>query len=112
LRRWAETRTGSFCGCHRLDLEGGTLRWWAPLRSGHAPLADLRALRPGRLTPNVAVFDFVDSPRVLVLVGRGFAAFAARLHAAAPQAAVRTSWYTRLTEWLPGSSGFRSGDGT
>lgn len=75
--------------CHRLDLEDGVLRWWAPLRSGHAPLADLRALRPVRLTPNVAVFDFVDGPRVLVLVGRGFAAFAARVQAAAPQAAVR-----------------------
>lgn len=97
--------------CHRLDLEEGMLRWWTPLRSGQAPLADLRASRPVRLTPNLAVFDFVDGPRVLVLVGRGFADFSARVQAAAPHAAVRTSWYTRLTEWLPGSSGFRSGDG-
>jgi transposase len=59
---------------------------------------------------NVAVFDFVDGPRVLVLVSRGFAAFAARVEAAAPQAAVRTNRYIRLTEWLPGSSGFGSGD--
>jgi hypothetical protein len=48
--------------CYRLDLEGGMLRWWAPLRSGDAPLAGLLALRPVRLTPNVAVFDFVHGP--------------------------------------------------
>jgi hypothetical protein len=48
--------------CYRLDLEEGILRWWAPLRSGHAPLAGLRALRPMRLSPNVALFDFADGP--------------------------------------------------
>jgi hypothetical protein len=96
--------------CYRLDLEEGMLRWWAPPRSGDAPLAGLQALRPSRLSPNVAVFDFVEGPRVLVLVRRGFADFAASVQAAAPQATVRTSWYTRLAEWLPGSSGLRSGD--
>jgi hypothetical protein len=97
--------------CYRVDLQDGILRWRAPLRSGNAPLVGLRALRPGRLSPNIAVFEFVDGPRVLVLARRGLADFAARVQAAAPQAVVRTSWYTRLTERLPGSTGFRSGDG-
>jgi hypothetical protein len=93
--------------CYRLDLEDGILRWWAPLRSGHAPLTGLRALRPARLGPNVAVLEFVDGPHVLVLAGRGFAEFAARVQATAPQAVVRTSWYIRLTKRLPGSGRFR-----
>lgn len=97
--------------CYRLDLQDDTLRWRAPLRSGHAPLAGLRALRPARLSPNIAVFEFVDGPRVLVLARRGFADFSAGVQAAAPQAVVRMSWYIRLTERLPGSSGFRSGEG-
>jgi hypothetical protein len=97
--------------CYRLDLQDGILRWRAPLRSGHAPLVGLRALRPGRLSPTIAVFEFVDGPRVLVLAMRGLAEFAARVQAAAPQAVVRIGWYIRLIERLPGSSGFRSGDG-
>ncbi len=97
--------------CYRIDLHEDVLYWWAPMRHGRLGLHQLRAVRPGRLGWNVAVFESMDGPDVVTLTQRGFKPFAAAVQAAAPHASVTVGRYARLVERLPGFSRFRSGDG-
>lgn len=95
--------------CYRLDLGEQSPLWWTPVRSGQAPLNRLRAIRPFWIAPNVAVFEFVDGPRILIFITRGLVEFTTHVHAAAPQATVKLGLFARFAERLPGRSGFRLG---
>jgi hypothetical protein len=96
--------------CYRIELHEDALYWWAPLRHGRRELADLRAVRPGRMGWNVAVFEATDGTTVVTLIRRGFAEFAAAVHAAAPHVSVSIGRYARIADRLPGFSGYRRGD--
>jgi hypothetical protein len=94
---------------YRVELDGDTLRWWTPLRSGEQPLAQLLAIRPSRHGRNIADFVFFDNSRVRVLTTRGFLPFATRVQAAAPTVDVRIRLFHRIVERLPGPTGYRAG---
>jgi hypothetical protein len=94
---------------YRVDLDGDTLRWWTPLRSGEQPVAQLLAIRPSRLGRNIADLVFLDDSRVPVMTRRGFIPFAARVQAVAPTVDVRLRWSHRIVERLPGPTGYRAG---
>jgi hypothetical protein len=98
--------------CYRIDLHQNALHWWTPLRHGQLALSSLRAVRPGRLSGQLAIFEAADGPTVVTLARPGFVEFAAAVQAAAPYASVSTSWYARIVGRLPGRSGFRAGDGS
>jgi hypothetical protein len=97
---------------YRVDLDGDTLRWWTPLRSGEQPVAQLLAVRPSRLGRNIADLAFFDGSRVPVMTSRGFVPFATQVQAVAPTVDVRIRWSLRIVERLPGPTGYRSSDPT
>jgi hypothetical protein len=97
---------------YRVDLDGDTLRWWTPVRSGEQPVAQLLAIRPSRLGRNIADLVFLDDSRVPVMTRRGFIPFAAQVQAVAPTVDVRIRSSHRIVERLPGPTGYRGGGPT
>ena len=73
----------------QLEVRGGVLWWWAPLRSGQVPIAEVVAVHPSR----VAVTGHVVATRRgtiwVPFATPGFAEFAAALQAVQPTVSVR-----------------------
>jgi hypothetical protein len=92
---------------YRIELTATTLRWWTPTHRGELPLDRLRAVRPFRFAPNVAIFEPLEGKRVPVMTRHGFAEFSAEVRAAAAHVNTDCSRYARITGRVPGPSGFR-----
>src|SRR4051812_26839451 len=92
---------------YQLELDHEQLRWWAPLRRGVIPLAELQELKPFLLGSSVEVFRSSAQPDVLVFVRRGLKDFAGVIKERAPHVAIRFGIYARIAERLPGPRGFR-----
>ncbi len=96
---------------YQLEVRGGVLWWWAPLRSGQVPIAEVVAVRPSR----VAVTGHVVATRRgtiwVTFATPGFAEFAAALQAVQPTVSVRVG---RLAQpvyprrWLEGAGFYRA----
>ena len=92
---------------YQLELTGNELRWRAPFRSGVVPLDQLVAMRPHRFGSSIEVLELREGSKVLVMVRKGFADFAAEVQVAAPQVRVRVGVLARVGERLPGPRGYR-----
>jgi hypothetical protein len=97
---------------YELRLDGGTLYWRAPLRSGAAQLSEVRELRPKRFTQNAELIRLTDGSSLMVLMMKGFLPFVNDIAREAPDLPVKVSpFFSRLSEkWpLQGDGGYRRG---
>jgi hypothetical protein len=95
---------------YQLEVRGGVLWWWAPLRSGQVPVTEVVAVHPSR----VAVTGHVVATRRgtiwVTFATPAFAEFAAALQAVQPTMSVRVG---RLAQpvvprrWLTGAGFYR-----
>jgi hypothetical protein len=92
---------------YELELDDQILRWRTPLRRGSVALLDIAELRPFRLGSNIEIIELDDGTRLRVFVRKGFRAFADELAAQRPGLPVRLGFQARMTERMPGWSGFR-----
>jgi hypothetical protein len=92
----------------RLELTDRTLEWRTEIRSGSIPIADIQAVRPSRMGPNLAVFDVSDGQPLMAITAKGFQAFLDDLAQQAPGLPISTSRMSSVRERWPGRGGYWS----
>lgn len=90
-----------------VELEGTTLRWRTPLRTGQVDLADLTQVRPAYFGSNLAVFELSEGRSPMVFVVKGFSGLAEEIRSRRPDLPVRSSLVGRFNERMPGRSRLR-----
>ncbi len=94
---------------HRVELDGSTLRWRAPLRSGSVALADIRRVRPSWLFSNIQVMDTGARGPAMVWAVRGFRDLVDAVWVERPGLPCQLSPQARIAARMPLRSGFRAG---
>lgn len=93
---------------HRVELDGATLRWRAPLRSGSVALADIRRVRPSWLFSNIQVMDTGARGPAMVWAVRGFRDLVDAVSAERPGLPCQLSPQARIAARMPLRSGFQA----
>jgi hypothetical protein len=91
---------------YQLEVRGGVLWWWAPLRSGQVPLTQVVAVRPARVDMIGHVVATRQGTIWVTFATPGFAEFAAALGAVQPTVSVRVGRLAQVSgprRWLEGA---------
>jgi len=96
---------------YAVDVEEGTLRWRAPLRSGSLSISELRRVRPSRIFSNIEILETGDGARLPVWAVKGFGRLMGAVVSERPDLPVLLSLQGRWAERVPVRSSFRPGTG-
>jgi hypothetical protein len=80
-----------FRTCIEVRVDGASLEWRVPLRSGAAPLTDVRRIRSSRMSRQLAVIELQGRRPLLVPVRYGFSQLETTISAGAPLAVIDPS---------------------
>ena len=95
-----------------LELDGETLRWRAPRRSGSTALSNIRAIYSDGPSSNFVRIDLIVGPRISVVPHLGLQDFVDVLVARRPDLPVRLGRIVQLRERMGLISGFEVLGGT
>jgi hypothetical protein len=96
--------------CYRIELDGGVLRWFTPLRHGAIALSDLVSIGSNPLMYQIAAFRPKNGQRIVVQVRNGLKEFVDEVKAQAPEVVVRPAISWSATRIFSITSGFRRED--
>ena len=91
----------------QLSIDGGSLCWSAPVRSGRVLISEIVEVRPMRFASNVEVFVCRGRRPILVMATKGLRAFSDELVRQRADLPVRLGWQAKIAEWMPGRTHFR-----
>lgn len=95
---------------YQLEVRGGVLWWWAPLRSGQVPITEVVAVRPSRVAMTGHVVATRRGRIWVPFATPGFGEFAAALQAVQPTVSVRVGRLAQPSyprRWLAGAGFYR-----